>query len=175
MIRRSRRSPCRLPSVRNSNRLARRQTRLVLLMVAGCVGLTLVGPPEAVWAKRYGPAFIKRFSLSEQQVEKLEAIKDFRSAAREKERVVRHEINRLVNSDGYDEGELARLADRLSALIRANLLADAVVAREFYLALDEEQRELWAAHESKGTQTKKLFRKDREGRRGQQEESPPGE
>ncbi len=115
MIQRSRRSRFRPPPVWTGIRLARRCSGLATQIVACCIGLTLVAPPAALFAKRYGPAFFARFSLSEQQVVKLEAIKNFRSEAREKERLVRHEINRLVNSDDYDPKELARLADELSA------------------------------------------------------------
>lgn len=133
-------------------------------MTAALVSLALVSAAAAGEGRRYGKAFIERFSLTSEQVAKLEHIKSFRVTSREQERVLRHQINEVVHSDTYDEQKLAKLADQLTALIRSNLLADAGLTHEFYLSLNEKQRQLWVSHETRETENRKPFHQEGEKR-----------
>jgi Spy/CpxP family protein refolding chaperone len=143
--------------------VCRRPGRL-LLVTAGVVSLALLSAPAVGQGRRYGKAFIERFSLSGEQVAKLDGIRSFRVNSREEERVIRHKINLIVHSDAYDETKLAQLADALTSLLRSNLLAEAALVHEFYVSLNEEQRQLWAEHETRRTRDRKGPQKDPENR-----------
>lgn len=113
------------------------------------LAFALFGAGGASAGRRYGEAFIKRFSLDQKQVAELERLRDLRITAKEEERALRHAALRIAHSDKLDEKELTRVADELAAAVRAQVLRETPLIHNFYLSLDDEQRRMWVAHETR--------------------------
>ncbi len=123
--------------------------RRLVVFSAVLLAFALFGAGGASAARRYGEAFIKRFALDEQQVAELGRLRDLRTAAKDEERRLRHAALKIAHSEKLDETELQRVAEELAAAVRAQVLRETPLIHHFYLSLDEEQRRLWVAHETR--------------------------
>lgn len=142
------------------------ERRRALAAAAAGALILLLAAPAAAQGKRFGKAFIQRFKLNPEQVTKLEKVRAGREAGRDKERALRHEINRLVYAPELDSAAVARVADQLAAQVRSNVQADTSLVRDFYLSLDAEQRALWVEHDNRDAHRSRRGRQHKNERAG---------